>query len=78
MTRLDHAQLLKELSSYIDGEAAAELAAEIERHAAECEDCRIVVDTLRRTIRLYRQLPSPGLPEAARKQLYRSLDLSEH
>lgn len=76
MDGIDHETLLRELSNYIDGQAAADVAAEIERHAAGCENCRIVLDTLRGTVRLYRRLPDPGLPEAARERLYRSLDLS--
>jgi anti-sigma factor RsiW len=67
--------LLGELSEYLDGEASAEFCAEIERHLADCEDCRIVVDTLRKTVLLYRDLPQPGLPAGARERLYRALDL---
>lgn len=78
---MDKAQcehLLNALSDYLDGESASpELCAEIERHLAECADCRVVVDTLRKTIALYRSLPQPGLPEAARLRLYRALDLEE-
>jgi anti-sigma factor RsiW len=69
--------LLDELSDYLDDEASAEMCAEIERHLTDCADCRVVVDTLRRTIQLYRALPSPVLSEAARERLYKSLDLAE-
>ncbi len=61
--------LLADLSDYIDGEAADSVCAEIERHLADCADCRAVVDTLRKTIYLYRQLPQPTLPESARARL---------
>lgn len=67
--------LLGELSDYLDGEASAEFCAEIERHLADCEDCRIVVDTLRKTVLLYHDLPQPGLPPDARERLYKALDL---
>ncbi len=69
--------LLDELSDYLDGAASAEMCAEIERHLADCGDCRVVVDTLRRTIQLYHALPQPDLPAAARERLYKSLDLAE-
>lgn len=69
--------LLDELSDYLDGAASAEMCAEIERHLASCADCRVVVDTLRRSIELYHTLPQPGLPAAARERLYKSLDLAE-
>jgi anti-sigma factor RsiW len=73
----DCRHLLGDLSAYLDGEASANLCAEIERHMAECENCRVVVDTLRQTVRLYARLPQPGLPEGARERLYKSLNLSE-
>ena len=69
--------LLDELSDYLDGDASAEMCAEIEQHLAGCTDCRVVVDTLRKTIQLYRELPGPAMPEAARERLYKSLDLAE-
>lgn len=65
--------LLADLSDYIDGEAAAAVCAEIERHLADCADCRAVVDTLRKTIYLYRTLPQPTLPETTRARLIAAL-----
>jgi len=70
--------LLKELSAYLDGEADASLCREIERHMAECENCRVVVDTLGRTIKLYRMSGHARLPHEARQRLYATLDLSEY
>lgn len=70
-------RLLEDMSDYLDGAASAELCAEIERHLASCDDCRVVVDTLRKTITLYHELPQPELPADARLRLYKSLDLTE-
>ena len=69
--------LLDNLSGYLDGETSAELCAELEHHLDGCTDCRVVVDTLRKTITLYHELPQPELPPAACLRLYQSLDLSE-
>jgi anti-sigma factor RsiW len=69
--------LLENLSDYLDGAASADLCAEIERHLESCADCSVVVDTLRKTIMLYHELPQPELPTEARLRLYKSLDLSE-
>jgi anti-sigma factor RsiW len=69
--------LLAELSAFLDGNAPAELCAEIERHLSDCSDCRVVVDTLRKTVLLYHDLPKPPLPSAARERLYKRLDLAE-
>lgn len=67
--------MLADLSDYLDGDASKELCAEIDRHMADCEECRIVVDTLKKTIFLYRELPQPQMSEEARHRLYHSLDL---
>ncbi len=68
--------LLEPLSDYISGDAAESLCAEIEAHMAECEDCRVMVDTLRKTILLYRAVESDQLPGDVRRRLYQRLDLS--
>ena len=68
--------LLGALSDYLDQDVSAEVCAEIERHLRDCEDCRVVVDTLRKTVVLYRDLPPPLLPDEARRRLYKTLDLA--
>jgi anti-sigma factor RsiW len=69
--------LLESLSLFAEGEASPELCSEIERHLAGCNNCRVVLNTLRRTIDLYHRLPQPSLPEGTRERLYKSLDLSD-
>lgn len=69
--------LLDDLSLYLDGEASEAVCAEIEAHMAECENCRVMVDTMRQTIYLYQNLPQPELPEGARQRLYSRLDLAD-
>jgi anti-sigma factor RsiW len=73
----DCSHLLDGLTDYTDGEASTALCAELERHLAECGDCRVVVDTLRQTIRLYHTLPRPAFPSGVRQRLYRSLELGQ-
>lgn len=67
--------LLDDLSDFLDGEASEEICAEIERHLASCEDCQVMVDTLRKTIILYHDMPQPAIPNEARERLYHALDL---
>ena len=71
----DCQQLLADLSAYVDGELSPALCAEIEQHMAQCENCRIVVDTMRKTVDLYRTLPQPGLPAGLRAKLFESFVL---
>ena len=69
--------LLGGLSAYLDGEAEEALCQEIERHMAGCENCRVVVDTLAKTVHLYRERGHTPLPDDARKRLYAALDLAD-
>lgn len=71
-------ELLSSLSEFIDGALETELCAQIESHLAECENCRIVVDSLRKTITLYQQTSQePDLPEDVRLRLFKRLDLED-
>ncbi len=67
---------LDSLSDYVDGELRAELCLDLERHMADCDDCQIVVDTLKKTVSLYHKtVDEPSLPSDVRARLFRSLDL---
>ena len=72
--------LLGSLSDYIDGELGAELCREIEKHIADCENCRIVVDTTRKTIDLVHASSDPqtGLPDEVRDRLFKRLNLNDY
>jgi anti-sigma factor RsiW len=67
--------LLGDLSDYLDSEVSAELCAEIEEHMDGCDNCQVVIDTLRKTILLYREMPQPDMPDSVRQRLYKALDL---
>jgi predicted anti-sigma-YlaC factor YlaD len=73
MERDECRRLLGSLSAYLDGEAEARVCQAIQEHLASCEDCRVVVDTLRRTISLVHQSPVPALSSAARERLWQVL-----
>ena len=66
---------LQSLSDYVDGTLGEELCRELETHVAECENCRIVVNTLTKTVSLYHQLPSPEMPSDVKERLYKVLDI---
>ena len=81
MTSHSHANcqaLLGSLSEYIDGELPSDLCTEIEKHLEGCENCRVVLNTTRRTIDLV-QIPAEGnpLPSEVRERLFKRLDLNE-
>lgn len=71
-------ELLEALSSYVDSTAAKALCAEIERHLAECPGCSVLVNTLRKTITLYRESEATdALPSEVRTRLFRALSLDD-
>jgi anti-sigma factor RsiW len=69
--------LLGELSAYVDGELGQAMCEEIERHLADCHDCRVVVDTLRKTVTLYQTRGSDPIPGDVEGRLYKVLDLQD-
>jgi hypothetical protein len=68
-------EMLGSLSDYIDGDLEAQLCAEIEQHMAGCGNCRVVVDTLSKTVSLYREYGHEPVPPEAKDRLYAVLKL---
>jgi anti-sigma factor (TIGR02949 family) len=72
--------LLGSLSEYIDGELAPELCQEIEKHLAGCENCRVVLNTTKRTIDLvHSPTEDPvAVPDDVRERLFKRLNLDDY
>ena len=70
-------EMLGALSDYIDGELEERLCAEIEAHMQDCPDCHVVVDTLSKTVVLYRTHGQSEMPQDVRSRLYAVLNLDE-
>jgi len=70
--------LLNSLSEFVDGELEEKLCAEIERHMLECENCRIVIDSLEKTVYLYQTVSrQEAVPDKVRERLFHRLKLDE-
>ncbi|HNN14609.1 MAG TPA: anti-sigma factor [Anaerolineales bacterium] len=72
--------LLGTLSEYIDGELPADLCQDIEKHLEGCENCRVVLNTTRRTIDLV-QIPATEeatVPADVRERLFLRLNLDDY
>ena len=65
--------VIRQLSDYLDGQLDAALAADLQRHLEHCEDCRLVVDTTRKTIEIYCNAQPLPLPGDVRARLDRAL-----
>jgi anti-sigma factor RsiW len=70
-------ELLEQVSDYIDGELEPSLCLELESHLAGCPNCRIMVDTVRKTITLYRADAPSELPRDVEERLYEALKLDK-
>jgi anti-sigma factor (TIGR02949 family) len=71
--------LLDSLSEFVDGELEEEICLELERHLSDCENCHIVVDTLKKTISLYHtNAEAPQIPTDVRSRLFHCLDLDDY
>jgi predicted anti-sigma-YlaC factor YlaD len=65
---------IAELADYLDEPIDPILQAEIEEHLAKCKDCRIVVDTCKKTIQVYCNSEPAALSEDTRQRLYVALE----
>ncbi|MDF1520547.1 MAG: zf-HC2 domain-containing protein [Brevefilum sp.] len=71
--------ILENLNTYIDGELGDEICADIEAHIQTCLDCRIVVNTLKKTIELCKYADSESsLPVETRHRLFAKLNLEDY
>jgi anti-sigma factor (TIGR02949 family) len=66
-------QVIRQLSEFLDGELSAELTESLQHHLEHCEDCRLVVDTTRKTIEIYCNTEPLPLPEGVRERLERAM-----
>ena len=61
--------IIKELANYLDEALDPVLKTSIEKHLEGCEDCRVVVDTTKKTIQIYCNSEPAPLPEETKTRL---------
>lgn len=62
-------KLITELSNFLDNEVDPALRRELEEHMSGCPDCRVILDTTRRTIQIYRGCEPYPLPQSLHDRL---------
>ena len=62
-------ELLKALNDYVDDETVLAVCREFADHLAGCNPCRVVVDNIRNTIRLYKAGEPYPMPPAFQARL---------
>jgi len=70
--------LLHSMSDYVDGVLDESICTDLERHLRECENCRVVLNTMKKTIEIYHTLPGADIPEEVRTRLYKKLELDDY
>ena len=71
--------LLGSLSEYVDGELPSDLCREIEKHLEGCDNCRVVLNTTKRTIDLVHITPEEQtVPDDVRERLFKRLKLDDY
>ncbi len=68
------ADLITYLSDYIDNDLAVELTREAEEHLATCHNCKVVLDTTRRTVTLLKEHGRVAIKPVRRRAMLAQLE----
>jgi anti-sigma factor RsiW len=65
--------LIRELTDYLDEALDSTSRAELEQHLGKCKNCRIIVDTTRKTIDIFCNAEPAPLSQDIRTRLHEAL-----
>ena len=63
-------EILAALNDYVDGLQDTAICSALEKHLADCNPCRLVVDNIRQTITLYKSGRPVELPDELHERLH--------
>lgn len=66
--------LLTELCDFLDGGLDPAALQELQTHLDHCKDCRVLVDTTRKTIEIFCNTDPVPLPQSLRERLNAALE----
>jgi hypothetical protein len=66
-------KVILESSEYLDNELEPSLRRELEDHLCACPDCRVIIDTTRQTIQVYRGCEPYPLPQSLHERLQEAI-----
>jgi anti-sigma factor (TIGR02949 family) len=66
-------QFLQELNEYLDDAMDSATRAELERHLSKCPKCRVIWDTTRKTVRVYKGLEPYPIPPQLESRLLKAI-----
>lgn len=65
--------MLRMLNDYVDQEIDPAVCDQFEAHLEDCNPCQVVVDTIRKTIKLYKEGEVYEIPIVFRDRLHQTL-----
>ena len=65
--------VIQQFSDFLDGELDSKLAEDLCHHLEACDDCRVVVDTCRKTVKVFCKTEPLALPADVQARLDRAL-----
>ena len=67
--------IARHICEELDGRISSRECREIRRHLEKCRNCTAYLDSLKKTVRMYRIVPTPRPTAKRRRQLFMSLSL---
>lgn len=67
--------VLDHICEELDSKLTTAQCREIKRHLAKCPNCTAYLDSLKKTVKLYRSYPDKKVPKKIRKELFEVLKL---
>lgn len=68
-------EVLEHICEELDVKMSSAKCREIKKHLEGCPNCTAYLDSLKKTIKLYKTYPGKKVPQKARKELYAVLNL---
>ena len=67
-------EFLQELNDYLDATVDVEIRRRIEAHITECPNCFVILDTCKKTIKVYKGMQPQVLPEDVHTRLMKAVE----
>lgn len=66
-------ELIQMLNDYVDGDIDPAICEGFEKHMADCNPCKVVIDNIRKTITIYKGQEQCELPMEFHNRLHKAL-----
>lgn len=67
-------EFLQELNEFLDDTIDPETKKHWQQHVNECPNCFVIVDTTRKTVKVYKGMEQKELPEDVKSRLWQALE----